>query len=91
MDQYPELRLFQLSPVAEAIDLAARAFPLFQPRPKLSDDSPLMAPPQLPPVPGLSPRSALASLVTVLGLLALGGGITAAGMRGDLPWKPSSL
>jgi nitrous oxidase accessory protein len=42
---YPELRLFQLSPAAQALDLAARAFPIFQPRPKLADPFPLMAPP----------------------------------------------
>jgi len=33
MDTYPELRLFQLSPATDAIDLAARAFPIFQPGP----------------------------------------------------------
>jgi nitrous oxidase accessory protein len=44
MDKNPQLRLFQLSPAQQAIDLAARAFPIFQPKPKFSDDAPLMAP-----------------------------------------------
>ncbi|MFQ5577848.1 MAG: nitrous oxide reductase family maturation protein NosD, partial [Anaerolineae bacterium] len=44
MDKNPALRLFQLSPAQQAIELAARAFPIFQPQPKLTDDAPLMAP-----------------------------------------------
>ncbi len=43
MDKNPQLRLFQLSPAQQAIDLAAKAFPIFQPKPKFSDDAPLMA------------------------------------------------
>ena len=54
METYPELRLFQLSPASDAIDLAARAFPIFQPRPNMADEYPLMAPPKLPAVPGLA-------------------------------------
>jgi nitrous oxidase accessory protein len=90
-DQYPELRLFQLSPVADAIDLAARAFPLFQPRPKMTDEHPLMVPPPLPPVPGLASPSPLPVLAAALGLLALGGAILVAGLKGDLLWNRSSL
>ncbi|HXF61570.1 MAG TPA: nitrous oxide reductase family maturation protein NosD [Caldilineaceae bacterium] len=45
LGRYPELRLFQLSPAVQTLDLAARAFPIFQPRPKLTDPHPLMAPP----------------------------------------------
>ncbi|MDX1523807.1 MAG: nitrous oxide reductase family maturation protein NosD, partial [Anaerolineae bacterium] len=44
MDQNPQLRLFQLSPAQQAIDLAAKAFPIFQPAPKFADDAPLMTP-----------------------------------------------
>jgi heme ABC exporter ATP-binding subunit CcmA len=44
MDQNPHLRLFQLSPAQQAVDLAARAFPIFQPNPKFSDAAPLMEP-----------------------------------------------
>ncbi|NJN84195.1 MAG: nitrous oxide reductase family maturation protein NosD [Caldilineaceae bacterium] len=49
---HPELRLFQGSPVTEALDLAAKAFPLFAPRAKMTDEHPLMRPPTLPAVPG---------------------------------------
>jgi nitrous oxidase accessory protein len=44
MDQNPQLRLFQLSPAQQAVDLAARAFPIFQPKPKFTDDAPLLEP-----------------------------------------------
>jgi nitrous oxidase accessory protein len=44
MDKNPELRLFQFSPVQQAIQLAAQAFPIFQPKPKFSDEAPLMKP-----------------------------------------------
>ncbi len=52
MDKNPELRLFQLSPAQQTIDLAARAFPIFQPEPKFSDDAPLMT----PVIPAITPR-----------------------------------
>lgn len=45
LGHYPELRLFQYSPAVQALDLAARAFPLFQPRPKMADPYPLTVPP----------------------------------------------
>ncbi len=44
MDKNPHLRLFQLSPAQQAVDLAAKAFPIFQPKPKFTDDAPLMSP-----------------------------------------------
>jgi nitrous oxidase accessory protein len=47
MDRHPELRLFQFSPVQQAVDLAVRAFPVVKARPKLTDTAPLMRP--LPP------------------------------------------
>ena len=40
-DRHPELRFFATSPAAEAIDLAARLFPVFRPRPLLTDAHPL--------------------------------------------------
>jgi nitrous oxidase accessory protein len=57
MDQNPKLRLFQLSPAQQAIDLAARAFPIFQPKPKFTDEAPLITPVMpvvTPPAPGPS-------------------------------------
>ncbi len=44
-DRYPVLGFYDATPSAEAIDLAARLFPIFAPRPKLTDPHPLAAPP----------------------------------------------
>ncbi|MFN4218309.1 MAG: nitrous oxide reductase family maturation protein NosD [Candidatus Bipolaricaulia bacterium] len=44
IDRYPQLRLFLYSPAIQALEFAARAVPLFQPQPKLTDPQPLMAP-----------------------------------------------
>lgn len=77
-DRYPQLLLFRYSPAAQAIDFAARAFPLVKPQPKLVDLFPLMAPrlPQgLPALPAAVQESPSLSslLVGLLGLLLLGG------------------
>ena len=71
MDKHPELRLFQLSPAADALDLAAKAFPIFQPQPKMADPHPLTEPPSLPPVRGLPQPPLIENLLAALGLLAL--------------------
>lgn len=71
LEKYPELRLFQLSPATDALDLAAKAFPIFQPHPKLTDEAPLMTPPTLPVVPGLPVPSFGLNLFAATGLLAL--------------------
>lgn len=42
--RHPYLKLFHFSPVEEAIDLAAKAFPVIKPKPKLTDAAPLMIP-----------------------------------------------
>lgn len=42
MAQNPKLRLFIYSPAIQAVDLAAKMFPLVKPTPKLSDPNPLM-------------------------------------------------
>ncbi len=44
IDSYPNLRIFIYSPVAEAIELAAEAFPVIKPEPKVEDNYPLMSP-----------------------------------------------
>ena len=71
MDTHPELRLFQLSPASDALDLAAKAFPIFQPQPKMADPSPLTEPPALPPVRGLPQPPVAQNLLAALGLLAV--------------------
>ncbi len=44
MARQPTLRIYLMSPAALALDLAARAFPVVRPTPKLVDPSPLMRP-----------------------------------------------
>lgn len=44
MDREPNLRLFLYSPVQQAVDLAAQAFPVVRPRALIADDAPLMRP-----------------------------------------------
>ena len=54
MQREPALRLFLYSPATDALDFAARAFPVVRPQPKLEDTAPLMAPrvPEaVPPLP----------------------------------------
>ena len=43
MQREPALRLFLYSPATDALDFAARAFPVVRPQPKLEDSRPLMA------------------------------------------------
>lgn len=69
LQSYPELRLFQLSPATQALDLAAKAFPIFQPKPKLVDEHPLTTPPALATVPGLPTTPWLSNLVATVALL----------------------
>lgn len=66
-DQHPELGLLHFSPVEEAIDLAAEAFPIIKPKPKLTDSSPRTAPllPQAAPV-VTQPSSAMGWLAALL-------------------------
>jgi nitrous oxidase accessory protein len=72
MDHNPPLRLFQLSPAQQAIDLAARAFPIFQAKPKFSDEAPLLTPVipavSLPPAGPTWPMWAMAAGLMTLAL-----------------------
>ncbi len=89
-DRRPELRLFRYSPATQAMDFAARAFPVVKPQPKLVDDAPRMAlamPPGLPPADDAPVMSA--------GFFSLGGGMVAGalalflypGRRRRMPWQ----
>ncbi len=71
MDTRPELRLFQLSPAADALDLAAKALPVFAPQPKMADPSPLTELPALPPVRGTPEPPFAANLAAALAMLAV--------------------
>jgi nitrous oxidase accessory protein len=44
MQREPALRLFLYSPATNALDFAAKAFPVVRPQPKLEDSAPIMAP-----------------------------------------------
>lgn len=76
MQQTPSLRLFLYSPVTNAIDFAAKAFPLVRPQPKLEDTQPLTAPrlpANAPPLPRPDNRGWLLWIAS--GLLLFAGGI----------------
>lgn len=47
MDQFPSARFFLFTPASGAIELASKAFPLFKPKPKLTDPFPLLSPPEI--------------------------------------------
>jgi nitrous oxidase accessory protein len=82
MDKQPELRLFQLSPAQQAIELAARAFPIFQPPPKFADHAPLLEP--VMPALTLPPSGPVWPLwLMTLALLAAAGGVIM------VAWAPS--
>ena len=69
-DRRPELRLFLYSPATQAMDFAARAFPVVKPRPKLVDHAPRMTfamPPGVAQIDRPTEGGA--------GLLSLGGGM----------------
>ena len=74
LETTPELRLFALSPAQDAMDLAARAFPVFQPPPTLSDAAPQVLP---APSPLNLPTPARGSLVALAAALLLGAGLVA--------------
>jgi nitrous oxidase accessory protein len=78
---YPELRIFHASPAVAAIDLAARAFPIFQPQAKLTDPQPLTVAPSLPPVEGLEQQSFAAGLAVATGMLLLATLLLALGLH----------
>jgi nitrous oxidase accessory protein len=52
--RYPAVGLLRLGPAEQALESAARAFPVVKPRPTATDDHPLIAPP-----PGLAARADL--------------------------------
>lgn len=74
-ERYPVLAFFAGSPAAEAIDSAARLFPVFAPRPRMEDSHPLVRPPadavtaERTPSPRMAMAGALMLLVGGLGAL----------------------
>lgn len=75
MGREPALRLFLYSPATDALDFAARAFPIVRPQPKLEDRNPLMRAREVdsaPPIPSPSTNLAWFGLVIILVPLAIG-------------------
>ncbi len=88
MDREPKLRMFLFSPAQHAVEMAARAFPIVAPRPKMTDTSPLMEPARAAishPMGGGGGSVWAAGA----GLLAIGAACIGAGL---LPWGlPSGI
>jgi ABC-type multidrug transport system ATPase subunit len=80
MDRHPDLRLFQFSPVQDAVDLATRAFPVVRPRPKLEDTAPLVD--ALPPRARIE-RASRTPLMATSAFLLLAFASTVAWTRGE--------
>ena len=71
MQREPNLRLFLYSPATNALDFAARAFPLVKPQPKLVDERPLTTPripSKTPPLPVPQNQGWVAQALLILGL-----------------------
>jgi nitrous oxidase accessory protein len=69
-DRWPAVGVLRLGPAAQALEMAARAFPIVKPRPTLVDNHPLVHPlPSLAAVGGTrrQPGLALAGLVALVG------------------------
>ena len=71
MDREPKLRYFLYSPAQQAIDVAARSFPVMHPRPKVVDTAPLTRAPMGAPSAGRAAPST--------GFGAVGAGFAAGG------------
>lgn len=90
----PELRLFLYSPVINAVDFAARAFPLVRPQPILEDTHPLTNPvlPANSPLPRGNEEGALwPVLLLPLALLALFALMHAGRRRYIMPAPPAAV
>jgi nitrous oxidase accessory protein len=79
----PALAFFAGTPAAEAIDTAARLFPVFAPRERAIDPSPLTRPQLTPWLRGDQPRGGQGLLAAGAGLL---GGLSALGLL----WRRAS-
>ncbi len=71
MNRKPRLRLFIYSPAIQAVDFAARAFPMVKPYPKLIDQHPRIRPLYPTNVPGITLPTRQTLLAGALGLVFL--------------------
>ena len=74
----PRLRLFVYSPAMQALDLAARIFPVMQPEPKLTDPAPRMRARVPDEAPAVARHRASPLAAAALAALALGVAVTSA-------------
>ncbi len=81
MDRQPKLRLFLFSPAQQAIESAAKAFPVVRPQVRAIDTAPLMDPPRPVSVAEAPQRSAALAAAGGLMLLA-GAAVLYVGWRG---------
>jgi len=69
-DNNPELQFFDQTPASQAVDLAGKMFPVFRPRPKVTDSAPLIEMPSIPtpvvlPIEGSAAATGAAASVMV--------------------------
>lgn len=76
MVREPALRMLLHSPAAQAIELAASAFPVMRPQPKLTDPAPADRPLALPATALTADQSAWPLALTGLALLGITAGLT---------------
>lgn len=81
MDRQPKLRLFLFSPAQQAIESAAKAFPVVQPKVRAIDTAPLMNPPRPASVAAVPQRSIALAIAGGL-MLMVGVSVLYVGWRG---------
>ena len=75
-EEHPEFRLFIHSPSTQAIEFAARAVPFIRPKPKITDEAPMMSSIALTQLPNRDDERSRTGLALAAGtLLAIGGGL----------------
>jgi len=81
-DTHPEITFFADTPAAQAVDMAARLFPTLRPRPKVVDDAPLVAIPEITPRTSRAAAGSSQPLLTAsLGLLVAAAAVIAVSRR----------
>ena len=90
MAQHPNLRLFIYSPVIQAMDFAAKTFPIVKPSPKLTDPRPRMEPYIPVGFASVNLPTQWGLLIAALGLFILGGFITLRASKNSMGRQPEN-